>query len=114
MLCYINVMNFLHLLVALLVIAVCRYNFDLNYKRDSFFLFLKVVFNILYTKLCLSLFSYATSTFVFLQIEAGSDKNILELSNEVLLSETKNKSCKHQSHRALSFVKKPNTYSPSI
>ena len=39
----------------------------------------------LYTKFCLDLFFYITSTFVFLQPEAGSNKNILELRKKVLL-----------------------------
>ena len=64
-----------------IVMAVCRYNYDLKYKHDNFLLLLKVVFNILYTKFCLDLFLYATSTFFFLQFEAGSDKNTLELKN---------------------------------
>ena len=40
--------------------------------------------------------------FVFLQFEADSDKNTLELSNEVLLSHTKLNYVKHQSHEGIS------------
>ena len=76
------------MLVTPLVITVCRYNYDLKYKHDNFFLSLKIVLTILYIKFCLGLFFYATSTFVFLQLEPGSDKNTLELSNKVLSSET--------------------------
>ena len=48
LLCYVyDLENFLHLFVTFLVIAVCRYNYDLNYKHDNFFLLVKVVFNIL-------------------------------------------------------------------
>ena len=51
-----------------LVIVVCRYNYDLDYKDDNFFQLLKVIFNILYTKSCLDQLFYAASTFVcFLQ-----------------------------------------------
>ena len=64
-----------------IVITVCRYNLCFN-----FFLLLKVAFNVLYTKFCLAPF---LRFFAFLQFEAGLDKNTLELSNEVLLSETK-------------------------
>ena len=43
-------------------------------------------FYILHIKFWLSLFFYATSIFIFLQHEAGSARNTMELSNKVLLS----------------------------
>ena len=96
----IYVKNFLHLLVTFLVIAVCRYNYDLNYKHDNFFQLLIVVFNILYI---LSFVSTCFSTqpqplLVFLQSEAGSNNK-----------RDKTKSCKHQSHEGL-FVSKIDKY----
>ena len=46
--------------------------------------------------------------FVFLQFEAGSDINTLELSNEVLLSETKLNHVNTKATMVHSFVKKTN------
>ena len=62
---YVYVKKLLRLLVTSLAITVCRCNYNLKYELGSFFLLLKVVFNILYTKFCLDLFFYATSTFPF-------------------------------------------------
>ena len=60
-------------------------------------------------KFCLGLFSYATSTFVLLQFETGSiENNILELSNEVLLSKTKLNHIDNKATRVYFFPKKTN------
>ena len=48
--------------------------------------------------------------FVLLQFEVGSDKNTLELSNEVLLSETKRNHVNTKATRVYSFLKNTNTY----
>ena len=77
-----------------LVIAVCTYNFDLNYKHGNFFQLLKVIFNILYTKFCLDFLFQAISTFfVLLQSEAGSTNK-----------QGKTKSCKTLKARGGIFV----------
>ena len=58
---------FYHFLVEVIFKVTSRTSYiyyGLNYKHDNFFLFLKVIFNILYTKFCLDHFFYAASTFV--------------------------------------------------
>ena len=46
--------------------------------------------------------------FVFLQFEVGSDENILELSNKLLLTETKLNCVNIKATRVYSVVKKTN------
>ena len=61
------------------------------------------------SKFFLGLFFYATSSFAFfLQFEAGSDKNTLERSCKVLLSETTLNHVNTKATRVFSFVKKTN------
>ena len=55
-----------------------------------------------------SLFTEPQSLFVFFQFEIGSDKNKLEMSNEVLLSETKLEHVITKASRVYSFVKRTN------
>ena len=51
--------------------------------------------------------------FVFLQFEVGSDENILEFSNKLLLTETKLNRVNIKATRVYSVVKKTNIYLPS-
>ena len=106
---YVYVKNFLLLFVTSLTITVCKNNYCLRYKQDNLFLLLKAVFTIC----ILNFFSASFSTqphpfFVFLQFEGGSEKNILELSNEVLLSETKLNHLNIKAMIVYLFVKKTN------
>ena len=81
-------MDFLHLLLTFLVIAVCRYNYYLNYKHGNFFQLLKIFF--IYCVLSFVSTTFSTQhqpLFAFPQSEASS-KN----------KPDKTKSNKHQSH----------------
>ena len=51
--------------------------------------------------------------FIFLIFNVYSDTNTMELSNEVLLSETKIKSSKHQHHKGI-FVPEKGKYIASF
>ena len=61
--------------------AVCRYNYDSNYKRSNFFQLLKVVFNILYTTFCIDQPFYVTLIFVF-----SSSLRQVQIINETRLN----------------------------
>ena len=56
LLCYVYVKNLLRLLMTFVVIAVCRYNYNLKYRHNNLFLLLKTVYNVLYTKFYLGFF----------------------------------------------------------